>query len=96
MKHNCKIKDSSLNFELKTVELTRINKLSRTMVLIKQRLKTLINVPQRVKVIKLSNHIAGAGKKDLESNTITEIRYYKNKQTVKVKADIQQRFLNTI
>jgi hypothetical protein len=96
MKQNCKIKDNSLNITVREIKPTRINKLGRALVNLKQRLKTFANVPQRVRVVKLSNYIAGAGKKNLESNTITEIRTYKNKQTVKVKAEIQTRFLNPI
>jgi len=98
MKQNCKIKDSSLSFELKTVELTKINKLGRTLVNIKQRLRKLINAPDRVRIVKLSNHIVEVGQKEnktvkqLNKNILTEISSFKGKQTIIVRTDIQTRF----
>jgi|GEM_PF-5186743 len=92
MKHNCKIKDSSLSFELKTIKLTKINKLGRTIVNIKQCLKRAFNVPDRTRIIRLSNHLATGGKKDLNKAILTEIHHYKGKQIIKVKTDIQTRF----
>lgn len=96
MKQNCKIKDNSLNLTVKTVELTKINKIGRTIVNIKQRLRKLINAPDIVRIIKLSNHIATAGKKDLTKDILTEINSYKGKQTIKVRTDIQPRFKHPI
>jgi hypothetical protein len=96
MKHNCKIKDNSLNITVHTKELTKINKLSRTIVNIKQRLRKLINAPDRVRIIKLSNHIAGAGKKDLNKAILTEINSYKGKQVIKVRTDINSRMLKPL
>lgn len=87
MKQNCKIKDNSLELELKTVEPTRINKLGRTLVNLKQYFKRLVNVPDRVRVVKISNHLSGGAKKNLEKSIIVEHRYYKGKQTIRVKTD---------
>jgi len=89
---NCKIKDSSLSFELKIVELTKINKLGRTIVNIKQCLRKLVNAPDRTRIIKLSNHLSGGAKKDLTKPILCEIHHYKGKQIIKVKTDIQTRF----
>lgn len=89
---NCKIKDNSLNLELKTIEPTRINKIGRTIVNIKQRLRKLINAPDRVRIVKLSNHLSSGGKKDLKHPILTEINSYKGKQVIKVRTDIQTRF----
>lgn len=93
---NCKIKDNSLNLELKTVELNKINKLGRTIVNIKQRLRKLINAPDRVRIVKLSNHLSGGGKKDLKHPILTEINSYKGKQTIKVRTDINRRMLKPL
>lgn len=93
---NCKIKDNSLNITVKTIEPTRINKLGRALVNIKQLYKKALNMPDRTRIVRVSNHLGMAGKKDLTNNILTEIRTYKNKQTIRVKTDIQQRFLKAI
>ena len=93
---NCKVKDSSLSFELKTVELTKINKVGRTIVNIKPRLRKLINVPDRVRIVKLSNHLSGGVKKDLTKGILTEINSYKGKQVIKVRTDINSRMLKPL
>lgn len=92
----CKIKDSSLNLELKTVEPSKINKLGRTIVNIRQSLRKLANVPDRVRVVKLSNHLSGGGKKDLTKAILTEINHFKGKQVIKTKTEINNRFLKPI
>ena len=92
MKQNCKIKDNSLNITVHTKELSRINKLGRTIVNIKQRFKKLANVPDRVRIVKLSNHLSGGGKKDLKHPIMTEINSYSGKQTIKVRTEIKNRF----
>lgn len=92
MKHNCKIKDNSLNITVHTKELNKINKLGRTIVNIKQRLRKAFNVPDRVRIVRLSNHLSGGAKKDLEKGIVCEIHSYKGKQTIKVKTDIRNRF----
>lgn len=94
--HNCKIKDISLNLELKTIELNKINKLSRTIVNIKKCIRKVINAPDRVKIIKLSNHSGGEAKKDLTKDILTEINFYKGKQVIKVRTDINRRMLQQI
>jgi hypothetical protein len=96
MKQNCKIKDSSLSFELKTAELTKINKLGRALVNTKQWFKRLVNMPDRTRIVRVSNHLGTAGKKDLEKSILTEIRTYKNKQTIRVKTDINNRCLKPL
>jgi len=89
---NCKIKDSSLNITVHTKELTKINKLGRAIVNIKQCLRKLVNAPDRTRIIKLSNHLATGGKKDLNKAILTEIHHYKGKQIIKVRTDIRNRF----
>lgn len=96
MKHNCKIKDSTLNLTIKTVELNKINKVGRTIVELKQRLRKAFNVPDRVRIVRLSNHLSYGAKKDLEKSITTEINTYKGKQTIKVKTDIDSKFLKPI
>lgn len=110
MKHNCKIKDSSLSFELKTVEPTRINKLGRALVNTKQFFKRAFNMPDRIRIIRVSNHFVEVGKKDLKTegkaepqyifklskNILTEIRYFGGKQTIRVKTDINNRCLKPL
>ncbi len=93
MKQNCKIKDNSLNITVHTKELTKINKLGRTIVNIKQCLRKLVNAPDRTRIIRLSNHLSySPHKKNLEKGIITEINSYKGKQIIKVRTDIQTRF----
>lgn len=83
MVQNCKIKDNSLNLTVKTVEPIRINKLGRALVNTKQWFKRTLNMPDRTRIVRVPNHIAGA--KELNANIVTEIRYYKNKQVINVK-----------
>lgn len=96
MIHNCKIKDNSLNITVHTKELTKINKLGRTIVNIKQRLRKLINAPDRVRIVKLSNHLSGGAKKDLNKAILTEINSYSGKQVIKVRTDINNRMLKPL
>lgn len=93
---NCKIKDNSLNITVHTAELTKINKIGRTIVNIKQCLKQAFNVPDRTRIIKLSNHLATGGKKDLDKAILCEIHHFKGKQIIKVKTDINRKFLKAL
>jgi len=88
---HCKIKDSSINFELNTI---KVNKIGRTIVNVKQFFKRLVNAPQRTKIVRVSNHISGA--KELKHNILTEIKCFKGKQIINVKTNIDNRFLKAI
>ncbi len=96
MKHNCKIKDSSLNLELKTVEPSKINKLGRTIVNIRQSLRKTFNITDKPRVIRISGHLSGGAKKDLNHNIITEVKRLKDKQVITVRTDINSRFKRPI
>jgi len=93
---NCKIKDNSLNITVHTAELTKINKIGRTIVNIKQRLRKVVNAPDRTRIITLSGHLSGGAKKDLNKAILTEIHHYKGKQVIKVKTDINSRMLKQL
>lgn len=95
MKHNCKIKDNSLNITVREIEPNRINKLGRALVNLKQRFNKAFNVPQRTRIVRVSNHTAKVGQKEkkLEKNIIVEHRYFEGKQVLKVKTDINLKCL---
>lgn len=99
MKHNCKIKDNSLNITVREIEPTRINKIGRTLVNIKQRFNKAFNVPQRTRIVRLSSHIVEVGQKEnktikkLDKNIIVEHKYFEGKQILKVKTDINLKCL---
>lgn len=81
---------------LKTVELTKINKLGRTIVKIKQRLRKALNITDKPRVIRISGHLSGGAKKDLNHNIITEIKRLKGKQVITVRTDINNRMLKPL
>lgn len=95
MIHNCKIKDNSLNITVREIEPNRINKLGRTLVNLKQRFNKAFNVPQRTRIVRVSNHTAKVGQKEkkLEKNIIVEHKYFEGKQVLKVKTDINLKCL---
>lgn len=92
---NCKIKDNSLNITVREIEPNRINKLGRTLVNLKQRFNKAFNVPQRTRIVRVSNHTVKVGQKEkkLEKNIIVEHRYFEGKQILKVKTDINLKCL---
>jgi hypothetical protein len=99
MKHNCKIKDNSLNITVREIEPTRINKIGRNMVTVKQWIKTTFKLPNRTRVVRLSNHVVEVGQKEnktvkkLDKSIIIEYRYYEGKQILKTKTDINLKCL---
>lgn len=86
----------NLGIEIRTIKLTKINKVSRNIINVKTFIRKALNTPQRVQPIRISNHLATNNKKDLEKSIVTEINYYKDKQVIKVRTDIDSRFLKAI
>ena len=79
-------------------EVTTQNKLSRGLVVLRKKIKQALNIPIKIKVIRLSGdsiEIFGA-KKELNRNILTEIKTYKGKEVIIVKTEIENKYLNLI
>ena len=79
-------------------EVTTQNKLSRGLVVLRKKIKQALNIPIKIKVIRLSGdsiEIFGA-KKELNRNILTEIKTYKGKEVITVKTEIENKYLNLI
>lgn len=95
---NCRVKDSTLKVNLIVNDVTTQNKFLRSLVVLRKKVKQVLNIPIKTKVIRLrgdSVEIFGA-KKELNKNIITEIKTYKDKQTINVKTEIENKYLNPI
>lgn len=84
--------------ELIINEMTTTNKLSRLLVASIKRVKQALNIPLKTKVIRLSSYdfVVNGAKKELNKNIVTEIKTYKGKQTITVKTEIENKYLNPI
>lgn len=84
--------------ELIINEMTTTNKLSRLLVASIKRVKQALNIPLKTKVIRLScyDFVVNGAKKELNKNIVTEIKTYKDKQTINVKTEIDNKYLNPI
>lgn len=79
-------------------DITTQNNFLRGLVVLRKKVKQSLNIPIKTKVIRLSGdsiEIFGA-KKELNKNIITEIKTYKDKQTINVKTEIENKYLNPI
>lgn len=79
MAHNCTSVPIIKTFER---EQTNKSKLLRKVITVKKQIKQFLNVPLRVEVVRLSN-----------KNVVTEIRHYQNRREIKVKTEINNRYL---
>ena len=84
--------------ELIINEMTTTNKLSRLLVASIKRVKQALNIPLKTEVIRLScyDFVVNGAKKELNKNIVTEIKTYKGKQTITVKTEIENKYLNPI
>lgn len=84
--------------ELIINEITTTNKLSRLLVVSIKRVKQALNIPLKTEVIRLSCYdlVVNGAKKELNKNIVTEIKTYKGKQTITVKTEIENKYLNPI
>ena len=94
-KQNKKVKEV---IRLHTVAPNSNTILIRKFINIKDKVKEFLKVPKRIKLIRLSNHLPCefSGKKELNANIVTEIRIYKGIQKIRVKTDINNRYLQKI
>lgn len=79
--------------EIKTLQPTKVNKVSRSIVNGISFIKTTLKVPERHSIIRLKDHEALYGKKSLTKSIVTELKTYKGVQTISVKTDIHFRCL---
>ena len=84
--------------ELIINEMTITNKLYRLLVVSIKRVKQALNIPLKTEVIRLScyDFVVNGAKKELNKNIVTEIKTYKDKQTITVKTEIENKYLNPI
>lgn len=78
--------------------IIRCTSQTRIIVLLRSRLKRFLNIPIKVKIIRLSGDVIEdfGGKKELNKNILTETRYYKDKEVITVKTDIKNKYLRPI